>query len=134
MYIPAVLTGKPDFGTPNCPAGVLRYYHRWRAHAACVFKIQQRREGAHCSLYFSLDLHHYRGFLCHPSEQQSIPGKVKADEVRAVATSLQFLKSYGAGATYRIFRMVAETFSVKSSEHSYQFSAPDLALMLCTCL
>ena len=39
-----------------------------------------------------------------------------------------------SGATYRIFRMVAETFSVKCSEHSYQYSAPDLALMLCTCL
>ena len=29
--------------------------------------------------------------------------------------------------------MVAETISVICSEHSYQHSAPDLALMLCTC-
>ena len=27
-YIPAVLTGKPDFGAPNCPVRALRYYHR----------------------------------------------------------------------------------------------------------
>ena len=26
-YIPAVPTGKPDFGAPNCPVRVLRYYH-----------------------------------------------------------------------------------------------------------
>ena len=31
-------------------------------------------------------------------------------------------------------RMVAETISVICLDHSYQHSAPDLALMLCTCL
>ena len=28
-YIPAVPTGKPDFGAPHCPVRVLRYYHRY---------------------------------------------------------------------------------------------------------
>ena len=28
-YIPAVPTGKPDFGAPNCPVRALRYYHRY---------------------------------------------------------------------------------------------------------
>ena len=28
-YIPAVPTGKPDFGAHNCPVKVLRYYHRY---------------------------------------------------------------------------------------------------------
>ena len=28
-YIPVVLTGKPDFGAPNCPVTALRYYHRY---------------------------------------------------------------------------------------------------------
>ena len=28
-YNPAVLTGKPDFGAPNCAVGALRYYHRY---------------------------------------------------------------------------------------------------------
>ena len=30
--------------------------------------------------------------------------------------------------------ILAEAISVKCTEHSYQHSAPDLALMLCTCL
>ena len=29
-YIPAVPTGKPEFGAPNCPVRALRYYHRYR--------------------------------------------------------------------------------------------------------
>ena len=28
-YIPAVPTGKPDFGAPNCPVRALKYYHRY---------------------------------------------------------------------------------------------------------
>ena len=28
-YIPAVPTGKSDFGPPNCPVRALRYYHRY---------------------------------------------------------------------------------------------------------
>ena len=28
-YIPAVLTGRPDFGAPNCPVRALGYYHRY---------------------------------------------------------------------------------------------------------
>ena len=28
-YIPAVLTGEPDFGAPNCPVRALRNYHRY---------------------------------------------------------------------------------------------------------
>ena len=27
-YIPALPTGKPDFGGPNCPVRALRYNHR----------------------------------------------------------------------------------------------------------
>ena len=27
-YIPAIPTGKPEFGAPNCPVRALRYYHR----------------------------------------------------------------------------------------------------------
>ena len=37
-----------------------------------------------------------------------------------------------SGATYHICCMVAETISVKCTEHSYQHSAADLALILCT--
>ena len=28
-YIPAIPTGKPEFGAPNCPVRALRYYHRY---------------------------------------------------------------------------------------------------------
>ena len=28
-YIPAVLTGKSEFGAPNCPVRALHYYHRY---------------------------------------------------------------------------------------------------------
>ena len=28
-YIPAVPTGKSEFGAPNCPVRALRYYHRY---------------------------------------------------------------------------------------------------------
>ena len=28
-YIPAVPTGRPEFGAPNCPARALKYYHRY---------------------------------------------------------------------------------------------------------
>ena len=28
-YIAGVLTGKPDFGAPNCPVRALRYYHTY---------------------------------------------------------------------------------------------------------
>ena len=38
------------------------------------------------------------------------------------------------GTTYGICCMVAETISVICSEHSYRQGAPDLALILCTCL
>ena len=27
-YIPAVPTGRPEFGAPNCPVRALKYYHR----------------------------------------------------------------------------------------------------------
>ena len=38
-----------------------------------------------------------------------------------------------SGATYGICDMVAETVSVKCTEHSYQHSASDLALILYVC-
>ena len=28
-YIPAVPTGRPEFGAPNCPVTALKYYHRY---------------------------------------------------------------------------------------------------------
>ena len=42
MYIPVVPTGKPDFGTPNCPVGALRYYH------TCLTECPELRKGRCC--------------------------------------------------------------------------------------
>ena len=41
-YIPAVLSGKPDFGAPNCPVRALRYYHR------CMDECPEMRKGRRC--------------------------------------------------------------------------------------
>ena len=66
-YIPVVPTGKPDFGVQT-----LRYYHRYMTEhpdAARLFPSKTTmQEEAWCSLYLLLDLHHYSGFSCHPSE------------------------------------------------------------------
>ena len=46
-YIPAVRTGKPEFGAPYCPVRVLKYHHRYmtehpeeRAGAAYLFLLR----------------------------------------------------------------------------------------------
>ena len=36
-YIPAVLTGKPDFGAPNSPERALRFYHRYMTEKTRLF-------------------------------------------------------------------------------------------------
>ena len=55
-YIPAVMTGMPDFGTSNWTVRTFRNYHRYMT------------EHPECSLDISLDLHHHSGFSCLSSE------------------------------------------------------------------
>ena len=99
-YIPAVPTGKPEFGAPNCPVRALKYYHRYmtehpnlrkgRRHVFIPFKDNNAGK--------ELIAGSISRWICttlvdsHASIQSgnNIPGKVKAQEVRAVATSLQF--------------------------------------------
>ena len=99
MYIPAVPTGKPDFGPLNCPRRVLRYYHRYmtehpelRKGRLCLFiPIKDNNAGKKLSAATT------SRWICttivdsHAALQKSkiIQGKVKAHEVHAVATSLQ---------------------------------------------
>ena len=101
-YIPAVLTGKPDFGAPNCPVRALRYYHRYmtehpelRKDRRCLFIPFKHNNAGN-----ELGAASISRWICttmivdsHPCLQnsKSIPGKVKAHEVHAVATSLQLL-------------------------------------------
>ena len=88
-------TCKPDFGTPNCPVGALRYYHR------CLTECPELRKGRRCLCIQDTTGQEFVAasvsrWICttigdsHATLQnsKSIPGKVIADEVRAVATSL----------------------------------------------
>ena len=98
-YIPAVPTGKSEFGAPNCPVRALRYYHRHltkhpelRKDRRCLFvPIKDNNTGK------ELSASTISRWICttivdsHAAIQNSrnLSGSVKAHEVRAVATSLQ---------------------------------------------
>ena len=92
-YIPAVPTGKSEFGAPNCPVRALRYYHRhlstqnW-GRTDAVFLFQSRtimpvRSVVHPPFLGGSDSH------AAIQNSRNLSGSVKAHEVRAVATSLQ---------------------------------------------
>ena len=98
-YIPAVPTGKPEFGAPNCPVRALKYYHRYMSEHPDLRKGRRR-------LFIpfkdnnagkELSAASISRWICttivdsHASIQgnKNIPGKVKPHEVHAVATSLQ---------------------------------------------
>ena len=98
-YIPAIPTGKPEFGAPNCPVRALRYYHRYltehpdlRKDRRCLF-VPIKDNNASKELSASS----ISRWICttivdsHAAIQDSknLSGSVKAHEVRAVATSLQ---------------------------------------------
>ena len=98
-YIPAIPTGKPEFGAPNCPVRALRYYHRYLTEHPDLRKdrrrlfvpIKDNNAGK------ELSASSISRFICtmivdsHAAIQDSknLSGSVKAHEVRAVATSLQ---------------------------------------------
>ena len=98
-YIPAVPTGKSEFGAPNCPVRALRYYHRYLTEHPELRKDRRRlfvpikdnnagKEPSASTI---------SRWICttivdsHAAIQNSrnISGSVKAHEVIAVATSLQ---------------------------------------------
>ena len=98
-YIPAVPTGKPDFGSPNCPVRTLRYYHRYmtdhpelRKIRRCLFiPFKDNNAGKELSAtWICTTIVDSHATISKPFQSKSIPGKVKAHEVHAVATSLQF--------------------------------------------
>ena len=98
-YIPAIPTGKPEFGAPNCPVRALRYYHRYLTEHPELRKdrrrlfvpIKDNNAGK------ELSAASISRWICstivdsHAAIQDSkyLSGSVKAHEVRAVATSLQ---------------------------------------------
>ena len=98
-FIPAIPTGKPEFGAPNCPVRALRYYHWYLSEHPELRKdrrrlfvpIKDNNAGKELSA-FSISR-----WICttivdsHAAIQDSkkLSGSVKAHKVRAVATSLQ---------------------------------------------
>ena len=98
-YIPAIPTGKPEFGAPNCPVRALRYYHRYLTEHPELRKDRRR-------LFVPIKDNNAGKELSAPSisrwicttivdshaaiqDSKNLSGSVKAHEVRAVATSLQ---------------------------------------------
>ena len=98
-YIPAIPTGKPEFGAPDCAVRALRYYHRYLTEHPDLRKdrrrlfvpIKDNNAGK------ELSASSISRWICttivdsHAAIQDSknLSGSVKAHEVRAVATSLQ---------------------------------------------
>ena len=110
--IPAVPTGKPDFGAPNCPVRVLRYYHRYmnehlelRKGRPCLFipfkDNNAGKELSAASISRCICITIVENTL---QNSKSIPGKVKAHEVRAVATSLQLFNKVDLQAVIKARR------------------------------
>ena len=98
-YIPAIPTGKPEFGAPNYPVRALRYYHRYLTEHPELRKDRRR-------LFVPIKDNNAGKELSAPSisrwicttivdshaavqDSKNLSGSVKAHEVRAVATSLQ---------------------------------------------
>ena len=114
-YIPAVPTGKPDFGGPNCPVRALRYYHRYMTEHPELRKGRRRLfipfKDNNAGKELSADS--ISRWICttivdsHASLQnsKSIPGKVKAHEIHAVATSLQLFNKVDLQAVIKADRL-----------------------------
>ena len=114
QVIQVVLTGKPDFGAPNCPVGALRYYKRYmtghpelrkgRHHLFIPIKDNnagKELSAASISCWICTTIADSHATL---QVSKSIPGKVKAHEVCAVATSLQLFNKVDLQAVMKAER------------------------------
>ena len=98
-YVPAALTGKSEFGAPNCPVRALRYYHRYltehpelrKDRRSLFVPIKDNNAGK------ELSASTISRWICTTivdsnaaiQNSRNLSGSVKAHKVRAVATSLQ---------------------------------------------
>ena len=99
-YVLAVPAGKSEFGAPNCPVKALRYYHRYMSErpnlrkSRCHLFIPIKDNNAGMELSAAITSRWIRATRVdsHVSLQKSksLPRTVKAHEVCAMATSLQF--------------------------------------------
>ena len=100
-YIPAVPTGKSEFGTPNCPVRALRYYHRYLTEHPELMKDRRRPFVPINNAGKELSASTISRWICttivdsHATIQNSrnLSGSVKAHKVSAVATSLQLFNN-----------------------------------------
>ena len=108
------MTGKPDFGAPNCPVRAIRYYHRYMMEHPELRKGRRRlfipfKDNNVCKELSAASISRW---ICtiivdsHTSIQSSknIPGKVKAHEICAVTTSLQLFKKVDVQAVMKAKR------------------------------
>ena len=94
-YIPAVPTGKSEFGAPNCPVRALRYYHRHLTEHPELGKDRRRPSIKDNNAGKELSASTISRGICstivdsHAAIQNSrnLSGSVKAHGVRAGATS-----------------------------------------------
>ena len=112
-YIPAVPTGKSEFGAPNCPMRALRYYHRYltehpelrkdRRHLFVPVKDNnggKEPSAATISRWICAIVNSHAAI----QNSKSFSGSVKAHEVRAVATSLQLFNKVDLQAVLKALR------------------------------
>ena len=98
-FIPAIPTGKPEFGAPNCPMRALRYYHRYLTEHPELRKDRRRLfvPNKDNNAGKELSASSISRWICttivdsHAAilDSKNHSRSVKAHEVRAVATSLQ---------------------------------------------
>ena len=115
-YIPAVPTGKSEFGAPNSPVRALRYYHRYLTEHP-----ELRKDRHHLFVPIKdniagkeLSASTISRWICttivdsHAAIQNSrnLSGSVKAQEVRAVATSLQLFNKVDLHSVHEGRKMV----------------------------
>ena len=115
-YIPAVPTGKSEFGAPNSPVKALRYYHRYLTEHP-----ELRKDRRHLFVPIKdnnagkeLSASTISRWICttivdsHAAIQNSrnLSGSVKAQEVRAVATSLQLFNKVDLHSVHEGRKMV----------------------------
>ena len=113
-YIPAVPTGKSEFGAPNCPVRDLRYYHRYLTEHPELRKDRRRLfvpiednnagkelSAATISRWICTTIVNSHAAI---QNSKSFSGSVKAHEVRAVAESLQLFNKVDLQAVLKAGR------------------------------
>ena len=114
FYIPAVPTGKSEFGASNCPVRALCYYHRYLTEHPELRRIichlfvpikdnnaEKELSAATISRWICTTIVNSHAAI---QNSESFSGSVKAHEVRAVVTSLQLFNKVYLQAVLKVGR------------------------------